>query len=81
MEVLKLLIGSKAGYIGMIGSRKKAILVRDVFLKEGWATQEQWDQLYTPVGIDIHSETVEEIAISIAAELVMVRHQINNRNE
>jgi xanthine dehydrogenase accessory factor len=81
MEVLKKLISSDAGYIGMIGSRKKAILVRDVFLKEGWATKEQWDKLYTPVGIDIHSETVEEIAISIAAELVMVRHQLNNRNE
>ncbi len=81
IEVLKKLIGSDAGYIGMIGSRKKAILIRDMFLKEGWATKRQWDKLYTPVGIDIHSETVEEIAVSIAAELVMVRHQINNRNE
>jgi xanthine dehydrogenase accessory factor len=81
MEVLKHLIDTDAGYIGMIGSRKKVILVRDKFLKEGWATKEQWDKLYTPVGIDIHSETVEEIAVSIAAELVMVRHQINKKHE
>jgi len=81
MEVLKQLISKEAGYIGMIGSRKKVILVRDKFLKEGWATKEQWDKLYTPVGIDIHSETVEEIAVSIAAELVMVRHQINKKHE
>jgi xanthine dehydrogenase accessory factor len=81
MEVLKKLIGEDAGYIGMIGSRKKVVLVRDKFLTEGWATKEQWDKLYTPIGIDIHSETVEEIAVSIAAELVMVRHQLKKKHE
>jgi xanthine dehydrogenase accessory factor len=81
MEVLKKLIGMDAGYIGMIGSRKKVVLVRDKFLAEGWATKEQWEKLYTPIGIDIHSETVEEIAVSIAAELVLVRHQLNKKHE
>ncbi len=79
IEVLKLFIGSPAGYIGMIGSRKKTILIREQFLAEGWATEEQWARIHAPVGLDIHSETVEEIALSIAAQLVQVRHQINKK--
>jgi xanthine dehydrogenase accessory factor len=79
IEVLKKIIALDAGYIGMIGSRKKIVLVREQFLKEGWATPEQWDRIYAPVGLDIHSATVQEIAVSIAAELIQVRHQINNK--
>ncbi len=76
-EVLKTFIGSPAGYIGMIGSRKKTILMRDQFLAEGWATKEQWKKVYAPIGLDICSETVEEIAVSIAAQLIQVRHKLN----
>jgi xanthine dehydrogenase accessory factor len=79
IDVLKSVIDSDAGYIGMIGSRKKIILVREQFLKEGWATPEQWDRIYAPVGLDIHAVTVQEIAVSIAAELIQVRNQINKK--
>lgn len=78
-EVLKTFINSPAGYIGMIGSRKKTILMRDQFLAEGWATKEQWEKVFAPIGLDICSETVEEIAVSIAAQLIQVRHQLNKR--
>lgn len=73
-EVLKRLISSDAGYIGMIGSRKKILIMREQFLAEGWATPEQWDRLHAPVGLEIGSKTVNEIALSIAAQLVQVRH-------
>jgi xanthine dehydrogenase accessory factor len=74
-EVLKAFINSPAAYIGMIGSRKKVAKVKNMFLEKGWATRDQWDGIYAPVGLDIHSKTVQEIAVSIAAQLIMVRNQ------
>jgi xanthine/CO dehydrogenase XdhC/CoxF family maturation factor len=79
-EVLKHFIRSSAGYIGMMGSRKKVLQVRGHFLKNGWATAEQWEKVYTPIGLPIHSKTVQEIAVSIAAQLVQVRSQLNKTN-
>ncbi len=78
-EVLRTFLNSGAGYIGMIGSRKKSLLMREQFLKEGWATPEQWQKIYSPVGLNINAESVEEIAVSIAAQLVQVRHELNKR--
>ncbi|HAQ17973.1 MAG TPA: hypothetical protein DCR40_01920 [Prolixibacteraceae bacterium] len=76
-HVLKHFIGSAARYIGMIGSKRKIIQVRDKFLGEGWATREQWDKIYTPVGLQINSQSVQEIAVSIAAQLILVRGNAN----
>ncbi len=78
-EVLKTFLKSPAGYLGMIGSRKKNILMREQFIKQGWATAKEWEKIYSPVGLDINSETIEEIAVSIAAQLIQVRHQINSK--
>ena len=72
-------ITSEAAYIGMIGSIRKINLMRKKFLEEGWATPRQFDRIYAPIGIDIHSKSVEEIAISIAAQLALVRNQIQNK--
>ncbi len=76
-EALKACIGSGMAYTGMIGSRKKVNAMRDSFLDNGWATQEQWDAVYAPVGLEIGSQTVEEIAFSIAAQIISVK---NNNN-
>jgi xanthine dehydrogenase accessory factor len=72
-------ITSNAGYIGMIGSARKIHLMRQKFLEDGWATAEQFDRVYAPIGIEIQSKTVEEIAVSIAAQLVLVRNQLQNK--
>jgi len=53
--------------------------MRKKFLEERWATSRQLDRIYAPIGIDINSKTVEEIAISIAAQLVHVRNQIQSK--
>ena len=74
-DALKACIGSKAAYIGMIGSATKIALMRDKFISEGMATPGQWDSIYAPIGVDIHSKTVQEIAVSIAAQLVRIRNQ------
>jgi xanthine dehydrogenase accessory factor len=66
-------VGSPAAYIGMIGSRRKIALIREKFLAEGWATPAQFDRVHAPIGLQIGSKTIEEIAVSIAAELVLIR--------
>jgi xanthine dehydrogenase accessory factor len=70
---LRACIRRPAAYIGMIGSRRKVGLLRDEFLARGWASAAQWDRIHSPIGLPIGSRTVEEIAVSIAAELVAVR--------
>ena len=70
---LRACIRRPAAYIGMIGSRRKVALLREDFLARGWATEAEWDRLHSPIGLPIGSRTVEEIAVSIAAELAAVR--------
>ncbi len=64
--------GTKARYIGMIGSKKKVKQVKERLLQKG-ISQQQLDRVYTPIGIEIGAETPEEIAISILAEIVKVK--------
>ena len=73
-NALRPCIGSDLAYTGMIGSVNKIASMRVNFIENRWATAKQWDTVHTPVGLDIRSRTVEEIAISIAAELVLVRN-------
>ena len=70
---LRAVIHSPAKYIGMIGSRRrvKACFIR--FREEDGIPGELLDRIYTPIGLDIQAESPEEIALSIAAELVKVR--------
>lgn len=72
-DALRACIGSEAAYIGMIGSRRKVALMKKTFLENGWATPVQWAAIHAPIGLSIGSVTVQEIAISIAAQLVEVR--------
>jgi xanthine dehydrogenase accessory factor len=71
---LKPCIGSDLAFTGMIGSKTKIASMRASFIDSGWATEEQWRSVHTPVGIEIKSRTVAEIAISIAAQLVLERN-------
>jgi len=70
---LEVCIRKPAGYLGMIGSRRKIALMRREFLQSGRATAEEWDRIYAPVGLDIGALTVPEIAVSIAAQLIAAR--------
>lgn len=71
-DVERFLLHTAAGYIGVVGSRRKAQLTRETLLSEGYSEQ-QLDRIITPVGLDIGSETPAEIAVSIAAQLIQVR--------
>jgi xanthine dehydrogenase accessory factor len=70
--VLEQAVQSKARYIGMIGSKKKIRTLYDNLMGKGM-TKEILDRVYAPIGIDINSETPEEIAVSIIAQLIKVR--------
>jgi CTP:molybdopterin cytidylyltransferase MocA len=74
-DVLRQCIVSDAAYIGMIGSKRKIRLMRGKFIEEGWSTPSQFDHIHAPIGIEIGSKTVQEIAVSICAQLVLVRNQ------
>ena len=63
-------------YLGMIGSRRKNGLLYDALKQEG-VTDEQLEQVHAPIGLEIGSETPEEIAISIVAEIISERARKN----
>ena len=70
--VLEQAVKTNARYIGMIGSRKKIRILYQNLMKNG-VSKEVLDKVYAPIGIDINSETPEEIAVSIVAELIKIR--------
>lgn len=67
-EVLK----HETGYVGLIGSRRRVRFVLEMLEHQGIAREKLTD-VFTPIGIPIGGESPEEIALSIAAELVSVR--------
>jgi len=71
-DALRQVLSSPAAYVGMIGSRRKVKMVFDELQKDGIA-EETLAAVHAPIGLDIHAETPEEIALSIMAEIVMVR--------
>ena len=74
LDALKVALGTKARYIGLLGSkRKKALLFKT--LKEEGSAQRDVDRIITPVGLSINSVTPEEIAISIMAQIIKHRRE------
>jgi xanthine dehydrogenase accessory factor len=71
-ECLHFALGTQAKYIGMIGSKKKVMEIKERLMKRG-ITQEQLDSVHSPIGIDINAETPDEISVSILAEIIKVR--------
>jgi len=63
-----------AAYIGVMASRRKAVIFRDRLRIDGIAPQDIETRLHSPVGLAIGAETPEEIAVSIAAEIIRFRH-------
>ena len=78
LDCLRFAVQSPAKYIGMLGSNKKNKALLELLEKEG-IDPSKFDRVSVPVGLDIGSETPEEIAVSIAAELIAVRKKQNIR--
>jgi xanthine dehydrogenase accessory factor len=70
--VLEQALKTRAGYIGMIGSKRKRDTIYKALLSEGF-TDEELNRVCCPIGLPIDSETPEEIAVSIVGELIQTR--------
>jgi xanthine dehydrogenase accessory factor len=68
-----LLLGAEVpAYVGMIGSRRRTRAALEALAREGIGA-ERLAAVHAPIGLDVGAETPEEIAVAIAAELVMAR--------
>ena len=70
---LREIMDSPAKYIGMIGSRRRIKACFQRFREEEKIAEEIIERVYAPIGLDINTETPEEIALSILAEIIKVR--------
>lgn len=61
-------------YVGMMASRGRSALLKKQMAEDGF-DRKALDEMYTPVGLSIHAETPEEIAVSIVAELIQIKNQ------
>lgn len=75
MIVLEQALRANVKYIGMIGSKRKVKLFME-HLQEHGVSQTQLEKIHAPIGMEIGADTPEEIAISIAAELIRIRRGI-----
>jgi xanthine dehydrogenase accessory factor len=73
-EALYQLAATRAGYVGMIGSKRKIRLIYEDLLAKG-ISAEALSRVHAPLGFDIGSQTVPEIAVSIVAELIACRNK------
>ena len=74
-EILSQVLKSSATYIGCIGSRTKVAKTRERLKGDGY-TEEDIARVHAPIGLPILAETPEEIAISIAAEMIEHRARL-----
>jgi xanthine dehydrogenase accessory factor len=73
-NVIERTAGSAAGYVGMLGSKRKLAVVRRALEAAGVAPA-ALDRVRCPIGEDIGADTPAEIAVSVVAELIRVRRR------
>ena len=70
---LREIMHSPAKYIGMIGSKRRVKACFHRFREEEKIADEIIQRVYAPIGLDLHAETPEEIAVAIIAEVILAR--------
>jgi len=60
-------------FLGMIGSRRKARIIREQFVRQKVASAEEMDRVACPVGVNIRAQSTPEIAVSIMAQFIQKR--------
>lgn len=70
---LEKILGKRYAYLGMMGSRGRSALVKKKLLEQGFPAG-QVEDLHAPIGLGIHAETPEEIAVSILGEIISVKN-------
>ena len=79
-EVQRQMLACHPYYLGVIGSRTKLAFVRNKLRHDGF-TDDEIDACHAPIGLPISAATPEEIAVSIAAELIAVRARWEGREK
>ncbi|MFX4261844.1 XdhC family protein [Pelotomaculum propionicicum] len=72
LDCLRRVIRYPIAYLGMIGSRRKIKMIKQVLLEDG-IDMEKIEKVRMPIGLDIGAQTPAEIAVCIAAEMIMDR--------
>jgi len=65
-------VDTSAKYVGLLGSKRKTVLIYEDLIRSG-VDIERIKQIRSPVGLDIHARTPDEIAVSIIAEILMFK--------
>ena len=73
LDTLRSLATKPARYVGLIGSRAKVKLLFNTLAAEG-VSPESLGRVHAPIGLDIGAITPQEIAVSILAEVIAVKH-------
>lgn len=80
-QVLHHFVDRNPAYLGIMASKSKALRFRTDLEKEAGIAAELLDRVAMPVGLKIGSRTPEEIAVSVAAQLVQERRKLSNSGE
>ena len=72
--LLGAIVEKNAAYMGMLGSKRRVITVKES-LKQKGVSETALDRVHAPIGLDIHAETPQEIAVSIMAEIIGVKRK------
>jgi xanthine dehydrogenase accessory factor len=73
IEGLPALLKSPAAYLGIIGSKRRWLTTRKALVEAG-ISEDQLNRVVSPIGLELNAETPEEIAVSIMAEVIMLRN-------
>ena len=73
LDALRALAATPLRYLGLIGSKAKVRRIFDALVEEGMAP-DSLKAVHAPIGLDIGAITPQEIAVSILAELIAVKH-------
>ena len=74
-EVIRQILSKHPKYLGVIGSRKKVTFMQE-YLRDCGFLKDEIESIYSPIGLPIGAVTPAEIAVSITAQLIMVRSAV-----
>lgn len=75
VSLLGAIVEKNAAYIGMLGSQRRVITVLDTLRKKG-VSEAALQRVHAPIGVEIHAETPQEIAVSIMAQVIQVMREV-----
>ncbi len=74
IECLRAIAAMPHAYVGLMGSKRRVAIVKDMLAQEGIA-RELLDSVHMPIGLKIGAETPEEIAVSVIAEIIEIKNK------